>query len=130
MPDGDKLQVVRLFATMVLYVGAPEYFTKLQETEYNFEAGRNFFQNILMVKRARAEAKLTSFRFGPRVTRAVWRHSPSAVSGHPCTIDFPEEHSQLMGRSRGSSAAKHAPMIIFAIYRSPMSPRSPTTIST
>lgn len=86
--ERDRLQLIRLSATVIFYIGAPEYMNEEQTTEYNIKVGRNYFQNLLMIRRARAVSKLLTFARTSEVTSRLWHHAPSAVSGQRSAFDF------------------------------------------
>lgn len=80
MAPRDQLKTMLLFASMIIYLGSPDYLAGLRAVEYNFEVGRNFLQNLMWVSRSRAEQKLLRFDTPVFVSGRRWPHMPVSVS--------------------------------------------------
>ena len=80
MQPGDQLRAVRLLATTVVYIGYPEYLDKMRGVEYEFEVGRNYFQNLMSIVRSRNKQKLDTYVMPFHVSRNQWPRMPLAVS--------------------------------------------------
>lgn len=76
MVDVDILRTMRAFATLIRYLGAPDYMSDIRAVEYSFEVGRNYFQDSMLIRRARAEEKLLTFERTFHVSSKRWHHMP------------------------------------------------------
>lgn len=99
MEHVDRLKAIRLYATTLIYVGSPTYLDDRHATEYNTHIGRNYFQNILMISRARRERKLVTFANLAEVTSHRWQSMPVFVGAVSLAIYSGAPHLKLMNWS-------------------------------
>lgn len=71
---------MRLFATMVVYTGAPDYLNTLRGVEHRALIGRNYFQNLMMIQRSRCLQNLVAYEKDFLVSDRRWPDLPFGVS--------------------------------------------------
>lgn len=110
----DQIRVMRLLATMVIYESYPDYLNETRAVEHKFEVGRNFFQNLMMVRKTQNEALLVGYEKNFFVSSKRWPPMPLSVSVLSANIDYRAENARRM-----KSTVKIVKMKIFATYRIP-----------